>query len=317
MKLSFPVESIPSDRQVQALGRMFHLLPPAPGDAPISENRKHLALMGREAIRRLSEDQPQLYDELVAALDQAGAFQQRADRLVRSLVGGRQPSGPVRFMVDDNAVLDVAGDLLADPKVWQALVAPSLAERIRGWAAALLRAEPPRRPVPEYKIGSMIWDRRAARQAFVTSMQSWAMALRDSPREYALQAMEHEHAIHSRRELMAGGVAAMGVLGSMGSLLALAATGGSAAAVAEATVQGKLAIMEPLTLGPVALGFAPASLTAALASGAAIGIAAVTATVRAAGRAEDSRQRREVAEEAMDQLMRPVDERENTIGMGR
>lgn len=254
MQRTLSDDPAPSEEHVWALGRMFHLRPPQVTDG----HQQQLLLMGREAARRLREDEPALYDQLVAALDRAGAFQMRAETLMSDLLrqGGASPSATLSALsIAPEDVCDVTGDLFMDPHVWNVLVGPKAAGQAQAWAKRVIEQERPSPRVLAHGSGSAVWDRPAAQRSFVNALQAWAASLQNTPREQALRATEGQQQDLAKVETVTGGLAAFGMLTSMTGLMGAAAMVGAAATNAPV---GSIALVGALA-GVVAFGASQAS----------------------------------------------------------
>lgn len=283
MKVQFDDVLPPTQAQLEKLGRALHLQVPDVPDEGIEARRRQLAQMGRAAAVRLREDAPALYDKLVAELDAAGAFQQRAEDFVREMIRQGKPVVLSDIRIDVDAVCQATGDLMMEAAVWQSVVSPSLVDRLREWAYAK-SAEAPRRPVQPFQKGSMIWNRTEAEDAFKGVLQQWIATLQASPREQHLRELEAERASVQRDGRISGFLAGTAVTTAMINVVGGAAVIGAA----------RIAEQVDASVGPIAI-----------CAGAATGVVAWFAGKRADAANQQSD---EMFDEMRDHHLRHVDD---------
>ncbi|MFS8456494.1 hypothetical protein EIQ18_00770 [Xanthomonas campestris pv. campestris] len=142
------------------------------------------AVIGHELTHRMQIERPDLYRELVTAIAAAGVDQERWGAYVHLMraKSGREGRELSIEELRSEAVADMVGDLLLDRRLWDALSAPSLAQRVVGWVQGAWRrltaqaaAQAPLGGAPLAK------DRRAAITAATVVLQRWAHDVTNDP----------------------------------------------------------------------------------------------------------------------------------------
>lgn len=167
----------------------------------VDANFPLLGVLGHEALHVMRRDQPALYDDLVAHLrpliDEA-AFARYARRLD---AGNRDVDG--RGMSADQlreeAVADIVGDMLLDPRTWDAIDDRELLVRLLEWLQAFLQRLVDRLqakgPAVDRCIGGreLLRDLDASREAVVEVLVAWRDASREAPAPVQALALAFRH----------------------------------------------------------------------------------------------------------------------------
>lgn len=142
------------------------------------------AVVGHELTHRMQIERPDLYQDLVRAIAEAGVDLGRWGAYVqvmraRSTREGRRLSDSE---IRSEAVADMVGDLLLDRRLWNALHKPSLAERVIGWVQATWRRLTAQAASPSPLGGAALaTNRLAAISAATAILQRWAQEVAQSP----------------------------------------------------------------------------------------------------------------------------------------
>lgn len=145
-----------------------------------------MGVLGHESLHIMRRDQPQLYGELVAALRplvDEPAFARYARRLdaTNRKIDGR---GMSEDQIREEAVADIVGDMLLDPRIWDRIEDRDLVTRLLEWLreifakiADTLRG---RRPAVEGCLGGLdlLHNVEAARDVVADALAAWRDAQR-------------------------------------------------------------------------------------------------------------------------------------------
>lgn len=145
-----------------------------------------MGVLGHEALHVMRRDQPRLYDDLVAHLrplidEKAFArYARRLDAGNRGIDGRGMTADQIR----EEAVADIVGDMLMDPRIWDAIDDRQLLTRLLEWLCeflqGLVEALKRRRPAVEGCIGGrdLLLDLEGARDVVAHTLMAWRNANR-------------------------------------------------------------------------------------------------------------------------------------------